>query len=32
MASKVEDAIAVVCRASPDYSADPVWGPTGMVD
>lgn len=27
-----DDAIASVLRVSPDWSADPVWDPTGMVD
>lgn len=33
MASMLEDADALVYRVYPDYySADPVWGPTGMID
>ena len=28
----IDNAIASVLRVSPDWSADPVWDPTGMVD
>ena len=28
----LDNAIASVLRVSPDWSADPVWDPTGMVD